>query len=367
MTDAENQDALVDLRKRIDQLDAEILEKLNERAACAIDVADVKLRESQGKSTTFYRPEREAQVLRRISQLNQGPLTGEKITLIYRHIMSACLALEEPLKVAYLGPEGTFTQMATFKHFGEAVFGKPLVTVDDVFREVSSEACHYGVVPVENSTEGVISHTLDNFLESNLHICGEITVRVHHHLMIAPHSSGDIKRIYSHQQTLAQCRVWLNGNYPNAERVTASSNAEAAKIAAGEQGSAAIAGQMASEIYNLNILSRQIEDQPDNTTRFIVVGRDDIGPSGDDKTSIVVSTRNQPGALYEVLEPFNRHGVSMTSIETRPSRAGIWSYVFFIDFDGHREDELIQKILGEIDDVALGVKMLGSYPRAIAP
>jgi chorismate mutase/prephenate dehydratase len=367
MNDTENQAALVDLRKRIDQLDAEILAKLNERATCAIDVADVKLRESNGEATVFYRPEREAQVLRRISELNQGPLTREKITLIYRQIMSACLALEEPLKVAYLGPEGTFTQMATLKHFGEAVYGKPLVTVDDVFREVSSEACHYGVVPVENSTEGVINHTLDNFLESNLRICGEITVRVHHHLMVAPHSSGDIKRIYSHHQTLAQCRLWLNGNYPNAERLTASSNAEAARIAAGEQGSAAIAGQMASEIYNLNILSRQIEDRSDNTTRFIVVGREDIGPSGDDKTSIVVSTRNQPGALYKVLEPFHRHGVSMTSIETRPSRTGVWSYVFFIDFDGHRDDELIQKILSEIDAYVLEVKMLGSYPRAISP
>jgi chorismate mutase/prephenate dehydratase len=242
----------------------------------------------------------------------------------------------------------------------------PLVTVDDVFREVTSESCNYGVVPVENSTEGVINHTLDNFLDSNLRICGEVEVRVHHHLMVSPESTGDIKRIYSHQQTLGQCRRWLNGHYPTVERLTASSNAEAARRVAEEKDAAAIAGEMAAEIYSLDILSRRIEDESDNTTRFIVVGREDIGPSGNDKTSIVVSTHNQPGALYKLLEPFHRHGVSLTSIETRPSRTGMWSYVFFIDFDGHKDDELIQTVLGEIDSDALEVKMLGSYPRAIS-
>ena len=276
---------LSDLRDRIDQLDSEILDKLNERARCALAVAEVKQRESGGEAPVFYRPEREAQVLRRMTQLNEGPLSNDKISQVYRQIMSACLALEEPLKIAYLGPEGTFTQMAALKQFGDAVTGMPMVTVDDVFREVTSEACHYGVVPVENSSEGVINHTLDNFISSNLRICGEVEIRVHHHLMVSPDSEGDIERIYSHQQTLGQCRRWLNGHYPNVPRLTATSNAEAARQVNSETNSAAIAGEIAAEIYGLKIISRQIEDESDNTTRFIVVGREDIGPSGNDKTS----------------------------------------------------------------------------------
>ncbi len=357
--------SLEDLRARIDQLDREILEKLNERAGCALEVAEVKLGESGGEAPIFYRPEREAQVLRRMAELNPGPLSGEKVAQVYRQIMSACLALEEPLKVAYLGPEGTFTQQATLKQFGDSVIGIPLVTVDDVFREVTSESCDYGVVPVENSTEGVINHTLDNFLSSSLQICGEVELRVHHHLMIASEAAGDIKRIYSHQQTLGQCRRWLDGHYPKVPRLTESSNAEAARRAAEEKDAAAIAGEIAAGIYGLEIISRQIEDESDNTTRFIVVGREKIGPSGNDKTSIVVSTHNQPGALYKLLEPFHRHGVSLTSIETRPSRTGMWSYVFFIDFEGHHEDELIRRVLDQIDRDALEVRLLGSYPRAI--
>lgn len=356
---------LAELRERIDQLDAEILERLNERARCALEVAQVKQRDSGGAAPVFYRPEREAQVLRRIAELNQGPLTNEKITVVYRQIMSACLALEEPLKVAYLGPEGTFTQMATLKQFGDAVVGMPMVTVDDVFREVTSESCNYGVVPVENSSEGVVNHTLDNFLTSSLRICGEVELRVHHHLMVAPDADGEIRKIYSHQQTLGQCRRWLNGHYPDVPRITATSNAEAARMVAEEKDAAAIAGEIAAEIYGLEIIARQIEDESDNTTRFIVVGREDIGPSGNDKTSIVVSTHNQPGALYKLLEPFHRHGVMLTSIETRPSRTGMWSYVFFIDFEGHRDDELVRRVLDEIDHNALEVKMLGSYPRAL--
>ena len=357
--------SLQSLRERIDALDADILEKLNERARCALEVAEVKLRESGGEAPIFYRPEREAQVLRRVAEMNPGPLSNEKVAQVYRQIMSACLALEEPLRVAYLGPEGTFTQMATLKQFGDAVVGSPMVTVDDVFREVASESCNYGVVPVENSTEGVISHTLDNFLNSDLRICGEVELRVHHHLMVSPEATGDIQRIYSHQQTLGQCRRWLNGHYPNVPRLTATSNAEAARRAREEPDAAAIAGEIAAEIYGLTILSRQIEDESDNTTRFIVVGREDIGPSGRDKTSIMVSTHNQPGALYKLLEPFHRHGVMLTSIETRPSRTGMWSYVFFIDFEGHRDDELIQRVLADIDRDALEVKMLGSYPKAM--
>lgn len=358
--------SLEELRQRIDQLDEDILDKLNERASCALEVAEVKLRDSSGEAPIFYRPEREAQVLRRMAEINPGPLSSEKVAQVYRQIMSACLALEEPLKVAYLGPEGTFTQQATLKQFGDSVVGTPMVTVDDVFREVTSESCNYGVVPVENSSEGVVNHTLDNFLSSNLQICGEVELRVHHNLMVSPDAKGEIQRIYSHQQTLGQCRRWLNGHYPNVPRLTTSSNAEAARRAAEEKDAAAIAGEIAAEIYDLEIVSRQIEDESDNTTRFIVVGREQIGPSGNDKTSIVVSTHNQPGALYKLLEPFHRHGVSLTSIETRPSRTGMWSYVFFIDFEGHFEDELIQRVMDDIDNDALEVRLLGSYPRAIS-
>ncbi len=365
MSEPDNTLTLEQLRDRIDQLDEEILAKLNERARCALDVAEVKLRDSDGSPPVFYRPEREAQVLRRMAELNPGPLSSEKVAQVYRQIMSACLALEEPLQVAYLGPEGTFTQQATLKQFGDSVLGQPMVTTDDVFREVTSESCHYGVVPVENSTEGVVNHTLDNFMNSNLRICGEVELRVHHHLMVAQDAAPEIKRIYAHQQTLGQCRRWLNGHYPNVPHITATSNAEAARRVVEEKDAAAIAGEIASEIYDLNILSRQIEDESDNTTRFLVLGREDVGPSGNDKTSIMVSAHNQPGALYKLLEPFHRHGVMLTSIETRPSRTVMWSYVFFIDFEGHRDDDQIKVVLDEIDRDALEVKLLGSYPRAI--
>ena len=354
------------LRQRIDALDSEILGLLNERARCALEVAEVKQAASGDVAPIFYRPEREAQVLRNIAAKNPGPLSDDKVIQVYRQIMSACLALEEPLKVAYLGPEGTFTQLATLKQFGHAVVGVPMITVDDVFREVASENCNYGVVPVENSTEGVVSHTLDNFLNSSLRVCGEVELRIHHHLMVAPGTNPEkITKIYAHQQTFGQCRRWLDGHYPRIPRITASSNAEAARLALAEEGTAAIAGEIAAETYCLTVLSKKIEDESDNTTRFIVVGREVIGPSGKDKTSIMVSTHNQPGALYKLLEPFHRHDVSLTSIETRPSRTGMWSYVFFIDFEGHAQDETIAQVISEIDSDVLEIKMLGSYPRAI--
>ena len=362
----ESKDKLGELRQKIDQIDADILTLINNRAECALEVAEVKQQESGDVAPVYYRPEREAQVLRTIASLNKGPLSNEKVTQVYRQIISACLALEEPLKVAYLGPEGTFTQLATLKQFGLSVIGQPMVTVDDVFREVAAENCHYGVVPVENSTEGVVSHTLDNFLSSTLRVCGEVELRIHHHLMISPGASPDkITKIYAHQQTLGQCRRWLDGHYPKVPRLTATSNAEAARKVLEETDAAASAGEIAAETYGLEVLSKKIEDESDNTTRFIVVGREAIGPSGKDKTSIMVSTHNQPGALYKLLEPFHRHGVSLTSIETRPSRTGMWSYVFFIDFEGHSEDEAVKTVLSEIDSDALEVKMLGSYPRAL--
>lgn len=368
MTDGNSDEAdrLAELRDRIDSLDADILRLLNERARCALEVADVKRNETGDSAPIYYRPEREAQVLRHIIELNEGPLTNEKVAQVYRQIMSACLALEQPLQIAYLGPEGTFTQLAALKQFGHSVIGLPMVTVDDVFREVATETCNYGVVPVENSTEGVISHTLDNFLDSSLRICGEVELRVHHHLMAGEGTAEtDIKRIYSHQQTFAQCRRWLDGHFPRIPRIAVTSNAEAAKRVLEEDDAAAIAGEIAAETYGLKILARKIEDESDNTTRFIVVGREDVGPSGNDKTSIMISTQNQPGALYKLLEPFHRCNIDLTSIITRPSKTSTWSYVFFIDFAGHYEDDNVRQALSEIDREALDVKWLGSYPKAI--
>jgi chorismate mutase/prephenate dehydratase len=367
MADSLTGDELLKLRERIDQLDEEMLLLLNERAQCALSVAEVKQKQSPDVPPVFYRPEREAQVLRHVMDINQGPLTNEKVAQVYRQIMSACLALEQPLRVAYLGPEGTFTQLAAMKHFGDSVIGLPMVTQDDVFREVQSESCNYGVVPVENSTQGVISHTLDNFLESSLKICGEVHLRVHHYLMVAGDTSEEqIERIYAHQQALGQCRRWLDAHFPRASRIAVTSNSEAARRIRDEpQAAAAIAPEICAGIYGLRVVSGKIEDRSDNTTRFLVVGREEVGASGNDKTSILVSTHNQPGALYKLLEPFHRHSVDLTSIETRPSRTGIWSYVFFIDFQGHRDDPAIRQVLGEIDADALEVKLLGSYPRAV--
>jgi len=360
------EELLAALREKIDQLDEQILHLINQRADCALEVAEVKQKFAGDRAPVFYRPEREIQVLRNILEKNQGPLSDEKIGALFRQIMSACLALEQPLKVAYLGPEATFSQMAALKHFGHGVKDKPMLTVDDIFKEVESESSDFGVVPVENSTEGVINHTLDNFLDSSLHICGEVSLRIHHHLMVAAGTSeANITRIYTHQQTLAQCRKWLDAHWPRVPRIAVNSNAEAAQRVVNETGGAAIAGEMAAELYGLDIIASKIEDQVDNTTRFLVIGTEDVKPSGEDKTSIIVSTQNQPGALYHLLEPFHRLEISLTSIETRPSRTGMWSYVFFIDFEGHREDEKIKTVLKEIDDGALDVKLLGSYPRAL--
>lgn len=352
------------LRERIDQLDMEILERISARAQCAMKVAEVKLKESP--DAVFYRPEREAQVLTRVMQRNTGPLGNEDMARLFREIMSACLALEKPLEVAYLGPEGTFTQQAAVKHFGQWVKTKPMPAIDEVFREVEAGACKYGVVPVENSTEGVVNHTLDSFINSGLRICGEVELRIHHHLMVGPNTqNGKISRIYSHQQSLAQCRKWLDAHLPMAERVAVNSNADAARRVHGEWNSAAIAGEMAAQLYDLEILETKIEDSPDNSTRFLIIGNEDVGLSGDDKTSIVVSMRNEPGALYHLLQPFNDHNVDMTRLETRPSPSGNWTYVFFIDFAGHLHDANVQQALADIRTKAVEVKLLGSYPKAV--
>ncbi|WP_193164715.1 prephenate dehydratase [Microbulbifer hainanensis] len=355
---------LLELRDRIDEIDGQIARLISERAECALKVAEIK--KAAGENALYYRPEREAQVLRRAMERNQGPLTDEEMARLFREIMSACLALEEPLKVAYLGPEGTFTQQAALKHFGNSAQSRPLAAIDEVFREVEAGAVNYGVVPVENSTEGVINHTLDNFMTSNLQICGEVELRIHHHLMISDITKADaITRIYSHAQSLAQCRKWLDSHYPNVERIAVASNAEAAKRVKGEWNAAAIAGDMAAELYGLKILAEKIEDRPDNSTRFLIIGSQAVPASGDDKTSLMVSMRNEPGALHDLLEPFRRHSVDLTRVETRPSQSGNWTYVFFIDFKGHRDTPNIAEALKEVSACASDIKVLGSYPRGV--
>lgn len=371
MSDSDNklteEQQLAKLRERIDSVDLKIAELINSRAALAQEVAHVKYAHAApGQEVVFYRPEREAQVLRRVMERNQGPLNDEELARLFREVMSACLALEKPISVAYLGPEGTFTQQAALKHFGHSAITKTMPAIDDVFREVESGSVTYGVVPVENSTEGVINHTLDNFMTSGLKICGEVELRIHQNLLVSDVTKVDaITRIYSHAQSLAQCRKWLDTHYPRVERVAVNSNAEAARRIKGEWNSAAIAGEMASELYGLRLLSEKIEDQPDNSTRFLIIGADSVPPSGDDKTSIMVSMKNQPGALHSLLKPFHELGVDLTRVETRPSKTGAWNYVFFIDFSGHVSDAKVEQALALIDSCATDVKILGSYPKAV--
>lgn len=361
------------LRQRIDDVDAQIQELISQRALCAQKVAEVKLKEFERQNGTadlsqvmFYRPEREAQVLRKVMERNKGPLDAKTIAHIFREIMSACLALEKPIEVAYFGPAGSFTNAAALKHFGQAVIALPQPSIATVFAQVESGQCKFGVVPVENSTEGMVNHTLDNFIESPLKICGEVELRINLHLLVNSNTdAAKVKQICAHPQALAQARNWLDSNWAHVEIVPVSNNAEAARLAAERDGIAAVAGDLAAEQYGLAKIATNIEDYVNNTTRFLVIGRNDVAPSGNDKTSVVVSMHNRPGALFRLLEPFDREGVMLTRIDTRPSRTENWAYVFFIEFEGHRQDEKISKILGELEEKSVMLKMLGSYPRAV--
>lgn len=365
---------LDDVRAEIDAIDQQIQDLISRRAHCAKKVADIKLAEAAEararnepvEEVLFYRPEREAQVLGRIKSRDRGPLPSDNVASIFREIMSACLALERPMQVAYLGPEGTFTQGAAIKHFGHAVIAQSQATIDGVFSQVESGECNYGVVPVENSTEGMISHTLDNFMDSSLKICGEVEIRIHHHLLVGVGTeTGTIRRICAHQQALAQCRNWLEKHWPQVDKEAVSSNGEAARMARDVPGTAAIAGDMAADLYGLEKLSENIEDFNDNSTRFLIIGREEVAPSGADKTSIIVSSRNRPGALFDLLEPFRKAGVSLTRIDTRPSRTEKWAYVFFIEFEGHQQNEPIATIITELEEQSILLKPLGSYPQAV--
>ena len=353
------------LRADIDAVDEKLHELLNQRARLAQRAGISK--HQDGHTVDFYRPEREAEVLRRALERNPGPLRNEEILRLFREIMSACLAQEEPLKVAFLGPEGTFTQQAVFQHFGHSVRALALPTVDEVFQEVEAGNADFGIVAIENSSEGTITNTLDRFLTSPLHICGEVELRIHHCLMGKMDALTRVLRVCSHSQGLAQCRGWLDEHLPEAERVAVASNAEGARRARDEQGSAAIAGETAAEVYGLNILVREIEDRADNATRFLVLGRKLLRPSGADRTTLLLSigeTRS-PGALHRLLEPLARYGISMSRIESRPSRRRKWDYVFFIDIEGHAEDARVRKALAALKKRASLFRVLGSYPRAV--
>jgi chorismate mutase/prephenate dehydratase len=355
---------LQNIRQQIDAIDAQLLKLFNERAECAIQVAEVKKQSlKDGESLEFFKPDREAQVIQRIKSLNQGPLSDKEAGRLIREVMSACLALEQPLKIAYLGPEGTFTQAAALKHFGNSVDTIALSCIPDVFSAVQSGHADFGLVPVENSTEGVISHTLDMFIQSDLKVCGEVEVRIHHQLANRSGNPDDIQKIYSHQQSFAQCRNWLDQNYPTLERIPVSSNAEAARLAAEDETAAAICGIQAVEIFELQICHNNIEDLANNTTRFMVIGEIEVAPSGMDKTSILLSAHNHPGALLELLQPLAEHGISMNKIESRPSPDRLWEYVFFIDIDGHQKDETVAQALEQLREKAALFKILGSYPK----
>lgn len=356
---------LGEIRSRIDAIDADLHRLLNERARLAQQVGISK--HADGHTVDFYRPEREAEVLRLALERNQGPLRDEEIVRLFREIMSACLAQQEPLKVAFLGPEGTFTQQAVLKHFGHSVRALALPAIDEVFHEVEAANADFGLVPIENSTEGTVTHTLDRFLSSPLHICGEVELRINQFLMGRMTSLKDIQRICSHQQSLAQCREWLDEHLPEVERVAVASNAEGARRARDEQGTAAIGPQAAAEVYGLGTLVADIEDRPDNSTRFLVLGRKTFSPSGADKTTLLVSAgkTDAPGALYRLLEPLATKRISMTRIESRPSRRRKWDYVFFIDIDGHVEDAAVAAALKELKQRASLCRVLGSYPRSV--
>lgn len=354
-----NQDPLQLHRSAIDQIDQQILQLLNQRAEHARAIGVLK------GTGSVYRPEREAQVLRRIQENNQGPLAPNAVARLFREIMSECLALERPLTVAYLGPEGTFTQQAALKHFGHAANTQPFPSLRACLQAVEQRHTDYAVIPIENSTEGTVAQSLDLLALTPLKICGEAVLPIHHHLLRHPEAQGEPQNIHAHAQALAQCRHWLDTHYPNIPRISSTSNAEAARQAAENPQIAAIAGTHAAQHYHLNIIHTRIEDQADNTTRFLVLGHESPPPSGKDKTSLIVSGPNRSGTMYHILDPLKRHGVSMTKLESRPSRNGLWEYLFFIDVEGHADTPPLKQALEELHDHTTLLKIIGSYPSAV--
>lgn len=347
------------LRDQIDAIDTQLLELVSKRAALAHTIGEIK------GGGPIYRPEREAQVLRRLIDLNPGPLPDESVTAVFRTVMSHCRTLEKALSVAFLGPLGSYSEEAASKQFGGLSNPVQCGSIDEVFRLVESGRVDYGVVPVENSTEGAIGRTLDLLMMSSLNICGEVALPVHHNLISKQADKSELRRVYAHAQSLAQCHEWLNQHLPNAERIAVASNSEAARMASAEAGTAAIASRRAAELFSLNLLAESIEDDPRNTTRFLVLATHDVAASGRDKTSLAMSIRNVPGAVVKLLAPLADNNVSMTKLESRPSHAGLWEYVFFVDIEGHRNDDKVARALAELQNQAAFLKVLGSYPVAV--
>lgn len=346
-------------REQIDAIDDQLLGLVSQRAALARTIGSLK------NGGPIYRPEREAQVLRRLLEQNQGPLSDEAVTAIFRTLMSHCRALEKELSVAFLGPLGTYSEEAANKQFGGLSMPMQCASIDEVFRLVEAGKADYGVVPVENSTEGAIGRTLDLLLASTLNICAEIDLPVHHNLLSKVSDKSAIRKVYSHAQSLSQCHEWLNINLPGVERQAVSSNAEATRLAAEKEGAAAIASRRAGDLYGLTLLAQSIEDDPRNTTRFLVIAGHDVAPSGHDKTSLAMSAKNIPGAIVSLLAPLAENGVSMTKLESRPSHTGMWEYTFFVDIEGHRADTKVAKALEGLEQKAAFLKVLGSYPVAV--
>jgi chorismate mutase/prephenate dehydratase len=357
---------LAAIRKRINDIDERLQALINERATIAQQVGVAK--GDLGSAVDYYRPEREAEVLRSVLDRNDGPMRDEEMLRLFREIMSACLAQQEPLKIGFLGPEGTFTQTAVFKHFGHSVRALPFHSIDEVFQEVESGAADFGVVPIENSTEGSVNNTLDMFLTSPLKISGEIELKIEQHLMSKLNGLENIQRICAHEQSLAQCRGWLREYLPHVELIGVSSNAAGARRARDEGGTAAIGPDVAADVYDLKIMVNNIEDRPDNATRFLVVGRQLLAASGHDKTTILISTDDTAGGagvLHSLLQPMAENGINMTRIESRPSRRKNWDYVFFIDLEGHAEESPVADALAALEKNSSLFRVLGAYPKAL--
>jgi chorismate mutase / prephenate dehydratase len=348
------------LRDRIDEIDRQLIALLNQRAQVALDVGEIK----KEFNAPVFRPEREQQVIARLQALSSGPLGGEHIAAIWREIMAASRALEKTLRAAYLGPTGTYSEEAMLAYFGQSMDGLPCASIDEVFRSVEAGAADFGVIPVENSTEGAVSRTLDLLLETSLLIAGEVSLPIHHHLLTQQGTLAGVTRVYAHAQALAQCQRWLSVNAPTLGRHAVSSNAEAARLAGEDASIAAIASERAGVRYGLLTASALIQDDPHNRTRFLIIGGTPSTPTGEDKTSVIFSVKNEPGAVFRMLEPLARHGVSMTRFESRPARSGAWEYYFYIDIEGHRDDPPVAAALAELERAAAFVKILGSYPRA---
>jgi chorismate mutase/prephenate dehydratase len=351
---------LDDWRSRINDLDNQILNLLNQRAEAALKIGDLKRRHD----LPYYAPEREAEIIARLTTENPGPLPVDTVRAVWREILSGCLALERPLAVGYLGPTGTFTHQAALKHFGDGAQLVPARAIVDVFDEVERRRVEYGVVPVENSTEGAVNVTLDRLIDSDAVICGELSLAISQHLLSGARDLGAVKRVVSHPQGLAQCRRWLAEHLPDAATEESTSTAAAAEMAAADATVAAIASELAAQLYAVPILRHRIEDNPNNFTRFLIIGRQPAKPTGQDKTSILFAMRNEPGSLYRILEPLARTGINLTKIESRPAKRRPWEYVMFVDFEGHRETPAVTSALAELEERTLFLRILGSYPAA---